>query len=339
MTIPQPPEDPQNQAQPPVPPVPPAPPVPPVPPVNDAPAAPAGEQSAPTSPASVPPVEPQASPYGTPQPDQAQYAQQQYAQQQYPQPGAPGADYGQQPGYPQAPQYGAPARPTEGLAIAGLITAIFFWPAGLIISPIALSKIKKNGNNGRGLAIAGIIVSAVLGLFSIISIIISIISIVAAASLAKTTIDNLPDYSDMDTVTTSVGVGELAETESGLGYTVNSLECGIGTVGADYLTVEPTGEFCKVDVTFINNSDEPAYFLSSDGTAFIGTSEYSADSSATSYAAYAEGDEDGAYLDQVNPGIEVSSDLYFDVPAGTQPDRIEFSSFSSFTDGIVEVTF
>ena len=330
MTIPQPPE-PQNPAQPPVPPA----------PQNDAPAAPSGEQPTEATTASVPPVEPQSAPYGQ-QPDQAQYAQQQYAQQQYAQPGYAQQPYGQpgvQPGYPQPPQYGAPVRPTEGLAIAGLITAIFFWPAGIIISPIALSKIKKNGNNGRGLAIAGIIVSIVLGIFSILSIVLSIISIIASAALVKGAADQFGDLNDVGTITSSVGVGELAETESGLGYTVNSLECGIGTVGADYLTVEPTGEFCKVDVTFINNSDEPVYFLASDGTAFIGTAEYSADSSATSYAAYAEGEEDGAYLDEVNPGIEVSTDLYFDVPVGSQPDRIEFSNFANFLDGAVEVTF
>jgi len=53
--------------------------------------------------------------------------------------------------------------PTEGLAIAALITGLLFWPAGLIISPMALSRIKRNHTGGRGMAIAGLILS-ILGL-------------------------------------------------------------------------------------------------------------------------------------------------------------------------------
>ncbi len=57
--------------------------------------------------------------------------------------------------------YPQQAAPTEGLAIAALITGLLFWPAGLIISPIALSRIKRNNTGGRGMAIAGLILSIV----------------------------------------------------------------------------------------------------------------------------------------------------------------------------------
>ena len=63
--------------------------------------------------------------------------------------------------YPQQNFQQHQAAPTEGLAIAALITGLLFWPAGLIISPMALSRIKRNHTGGRGMAIAGLILSIV----------------------------------------------------------------------------------------------------------------------------------------------------------------------------------
>ncbi|MFS0733187.1 DUF4190 domain-containing protein [Microbacterium sp. 1P10UB] len=98
--------------------------------------------------------------------------------------------YGQQPsGYPAAAPYGAaqgypaaytpyPTEPkTNVLAIISLIASIvgFIWIipflgglAGAIMGHISLGQIKKNGEKGRGLALAGIIVGWVgVGLFVI----------------------------------------------------------------------------------------------------------------------------------------------------------------------------
>jgi Domain of unknown function (DUF4190) len=73
--------------------------------------------------------------------------------------------YGQQPmasGFP--PPYGGYPQPasTNGLAIASLILALTFFCAiaGLICGIIALNQIKTTGQGGRGLAIAGIVISA-----------------------------------------------------------------------------------------------------------------------------------------------------------------------------------
>jgi Domain of unknown function (DUF4190)/Septum formation len=75
----------------------------------------------------------------------------------YPPPGVPGPGY---PGYPGAPQ-GYPAGPkpgTNGFAIASLIFGIISgWVLALIFGFIALSQTKKTGQNGRGLAIAGLV--------------------------------------------------------------------------------------------------------------------------------------------------------------------------------------
>jgi hypothetical protein len=89
-----------------------------------------------------------------------------------PPPGYPPA-----PGYEQPPQqpYGYPAPPsgyqqgyaqpyaappmatgTNGLAIASLICAFVFPLVGVILGHIALNQIKQTGQEGRGLAIAGL---------------------------------------------------------------------------------------------------------------------------------------------------------------------------------------
>jgi len=323
VTIPQPPEQPQDPNLPPVPPVPPVPtepysaqPVAPQP-VAPQPVAPQPYGQAPQQPYEQAPQQP----YGE-QP--AQYAQQpaQYAQQPYGQPG-------QQPYSQQAP--------TETLAIIGLVTGIIFWPAGIIINPIALSKIKKTGNGGKGFAIAGLILSIIGAISSIIAIIVTVISIATSAAIIGGAVGEYDEaIGDYGQVTQSVGIGETGTTESGISYVVNSSECGIESVGseAEYDLTEAVGQYCAVDVTMTNNSTEPAYFSSSDVTGFVGESEYTNDSSAT-YA----GAEDGgsSIISELNPGAAGTIKVYFDVPDGTALDRVELSSLATFTDGIIEV--
>src|SRR3954454_19320869 len=74
-----------------------------------------------------------------------------------------GQPYGQphgQPAYGQSP-YGAypQASGTNGMAIAGFVCAFFCTPLGLIFSIIGLNQINQSGQGGKGLAIAGIVIS------------------------------------------------------------------------------------------------------------------------------------------------------------------------------------
>lgn len=93
----------------------------------------------------------------------------------YPPP--PGAAYPPPPGaaYPQAVG-------TNGMAIASLVCSLLGWICGIgpilgiIFGILALSKIKQTGQGGRGLAIAGIAIGAVLTVFGIIGGIFSAIS-------------------------------------------------------------------------------------------------------------------------------------------------------------------
>lgn len=58
------------------------------------------------------------------------------------------------------------------LAIVGFILAFVVNIAGLVVSIIALSQVKRTGERGRGLALAGIIISALSLVFSVISVIV-----------------------------------------------------------------------------------------------------------------------------------------------------------------------
>jgi hypothetical protein len=78
--------------------------------------------------------------------------------------GAPQPDFGTQP-YGQQPAYGYPVQPQQesnGFAVAGFILSLL--PLlGLIFSILGLSRSGKVGGKGRGLSIAGIVLSLVLG--------------------------------------------------------------------------------------------------------------------------------------------------------------------------------
>jgi len=64
---------------------------------------------------------------------------------------------------------------TNVLAIVGLILAIFFPIVGAIVGHVALGQIKKTGEEGRGIALAAVIVGWTLTGLAIIGIIVAAI--------------------------------------------------------------------------------------------------------------------------------------------------------------------
>jgi hypothetical protein len=133
---------------------------------------------------------------------QQAYAQPGYAQPGYGQPyGQPtsaqqpyGQPYGQpaygQPGYGQvAPGYGPPAgyapqwgRPTNTMAILALVMAFVFAPAGLILGIVARRQIARTGEEGSGMALAGIIVGGIFTAIFALFLIFFVIAFVGMAS-------------------------------------------------------------------------------------------------------------------------------------------------------------
>lgn len=130
--------------------------------------------------APAPPYE-QGSPYAAPQPpdggQQPPYGGRQppygaqpppyggqppgYGPNPYPQGGSPYGAPGPY-GYPMPPQGWYVERTTNGLAIASLVTALSCIPLlGTILGIAALRQIKRRGQGGRGLAIAGVTVGSI----------------------------------------------------------------------------------------------------------------------------------------------------------------------------------
>lgn len=147
------------------------------------------------------------SPNNNPQP--AGPPPQQYQQPQAGYGGQPA--YGApQPGYGPAPQaqqpnpgYGVPQPPltppyqkTNSMAITGFVLAFLMPLLGLILSIVGLRQVKKRGEGGKTLAVAGIIVSAVT--IAIATLIIALVFI-AVPSISKQARDT-ERQSDINTI-------------------------------------------------------------------------------------------------------------------------------------------
>jgi hypothetical protein len=102
------------------------------------------------------------------------YGQQPYGQQAYGQPA-----YGQPVGYAPPPQFG---RPTNTMAILALVMAFVFAPAGLVLGILARKQIARTGEEGDGLALAGMIIG---GLFTAFFVLILVFLIIAFAGLSS----------------------------------------------------------------------------------------------------------------------------------------------------------
>ena len=80
------------------------------------------------------------------------------------------------------------AAKTNTFAIVSLVTSFFVAILGIIFGFLALSQIKKSGESGRGLAIAGIIIGFVgVGFWIIWIIVIVAFGALAAATGSVTT--------------------------------------------------------------------------------------------------------------------------------------------------------
>jgi hypothetical protein len=85
-----------------------------------------------------------------------------YPRQGYPAPGGPPPRPGEWPGgLPSYWSYGPPTRATNGLAVASLVLGVLWlWWLGSVLAVVlghtALAQIRSRGENGRGMAIAGL---------------------------------------------------------------------------------------------------------------------------------------------------------------------------------------
>lgn len=164
-----------------------------------APGSPYGDPAAAPPPASGEPAAP--SPYGdpaaqSPYGDPAAAAAQHASPAGYPAPGYPTSGYaGPPPGYPGY-GYGYPAPPaTNGLAIAAMVVSIvgafglcgyglggYIGIVGAIMGHVARRQIRERGENGDGMALAGVVVGWIVSGIAIIATIVIVVAIVWAAN-------------------------------------------------------------------------------------------------------------------------------------------------------------
>jgi lysylphosphatidylglycerol synthetase-like protein (DUF2156 family) len=81
--------------------------------------------------------------------------------------------YQPQPGFypPQPPQ-------TNGMAIAALITAFLFSPAGIVLGIVARKQIRRTGEQGWGMATAGLIIGVVLTVLWVLAVVLWVVLVV-----------------------------------------------------------------------------------------------------------------------------------------------------------------
>lgn len=102
------------------------------------------------------------------------------------------SSYGQQsaqpyPGHQPLPPYGyAPPRPTNATAIVALVLGILTGIGGIIAGHIALSQIKRTGEGGRGMALAGLIIGYVFTSFWVFYILLVLVIVIGVGATAGT---------------------------------------------------------------------------------------------------------------------------------------------------------
>ncbi|KOX29416.1 hypothetical protein ADK67_10765 [Saccharothrix sp. NRRL B-16348] len=83
-----------------------------------------------------------------------------------------------QPYQPQPGYYPPPATQTNGMAIAALITAFLFSPAGIVLGIVARKQIRRTGEQGWGMATAGLIIGVVLTVLWVLAVVLWVVLVV-----------------------------------------------------------------------------------------------------------------------------------------------------------------
>lgn len=86
---------------------------------------------------------------------------------------------------PPPPPAGYAPRPTNTMAILALVFAFVLFPLGIVFGHMARGQIRHTGEEGNGLAVAGLVVGYIqLALLVLAIVIIVIVVIVATAAAA-----------------------------------------------------------------------------------------------------------------------------------------------------------
>lgn len=113
-------------------------------------------------------------------------------------------------------------------------------------------------------------------------------------------------------------------------FTVKSAKCGVAKIGTDMLGQKAQGQFCLITVNIKNIGKEAQMFSDSSQKAYSADgTEYSADTGAAIYA----NKNAETFLNEINPGNQVSGVLVFDIPAKVKLAKLELHD-SPFSGGV-----
>jgi hypothetical protein len=146
------------------------------------------------------------------------------------------------PGYPteQQPAYGQPGfqpQKTNTMAILGLVFAFIFSPLGVIFSAIGLKQIKERRESGRGLALAGLIIS-------IISIVIAVIAIIAFVTVLAPAVEKAAQSESA--AAESAGAAAPADDTTGIVAACEVIVPAVLNLESDLSTVETPEDYATV---------------------------------------------------------------------------------------------
>lgn len=130
--------------------------------------------------------------------------------QEFPDPPTP--PYGTAVPYPEAawpplpaqypyPPYPYPPRRTNGLAIASLVCAFLFAPLAILFGHLSLSQIKRSGEDGRGMAVAGLVIGYVLTVATVLMLVAAVVLFSWAAKVVRES----PEYRGMGVPPGTIG--------------------------------------------------------------------------------------------------------------------------------------
>ncbi|RAO19442.1 DUF4352 domain-containing protein [Micromonospora noduli] len=113
-------------------------------------------------------------------------------------------------------------------------------------------------------------------------------------------------------------------------FTVKSAKCGVAKIGNDMLGQKAQGQFCLITVNVKNIGKEAQMFDGSSQKAYAADgTEYSADTGAAIYA----NKNAETFLNDINPGNQVTGVVVFDIPKNVKLTKLELHD-SMFSGGV-----
>lgn len=140
--------------------------------------------------------------------------------------------------------------------------------------------------------------------------------------------DTSSDTTDDQGDSTDGGFGSPAA-DGEFTFTVNSFECGEDSVGEGPFAVEAGGEYCIAEATVENTGDGSQVLNIRSQYLYVGDERYSPDPDAI----FADERAEALFIEEIGAGLSVDGVIVWDVPEGSDPDRLELHE-SPFSDGV-----